>query len=80
MWAYIVKNISCIYCDSIVPHLLSLLHPEVIRCQPGIINLNQDIGIVCCQVEDLEGETKKSDTDTAFIVAEMNHISVVFYY
>jgi len=50
---------SHIYCDSIVPHLLSLLQPEVIGCQPGIINLNQDIGIVCCQVEDLEGETKK---------------------
>ena len=62
LWAYIVKNISRIYCDSIVLHLLSLLQPEVISCQPGIINLNQDIGIVCCQGEDLEGETNQIQT------------------
>lgn len=41
-----------------VPHPLSLLQPEVVSCQPGIVDLQQDIGIVSSQGEDLEGETR----------------------
>lgn len=40
------------------PHPRNLLHPEVISCQSGIVNLQQDTGIVSCQVDDLKGETQ----------------------
>lgn len=39
------------------PHPHSLLQPEVISCQAGIVNLQQHVGIVSCQGEDLRGET-----------------------
>lgn len=55
----IVKNNSYICRDSPVLHSLSLLQSEVIRCQPGIVDLQQDIGIISCQIEDLWEEGKK---------------------
>lgn len=70
----IVKNNSCACCYNIVPHSLSSLQSEVISCQPGIVDLKQYFGIICCYLDDLEGETKRSDTDTAFIMAQVNCI------
>lgn len=71
LWArkVIVKNKVCICWDSIVPHSLSLLQPEVVSCQPGVVDLKHHIGIIIGQIDDLEREAKKLDTDMAFIEA-----------
>lgn len=81
-WAskVILKNNSYICCDNSVPYLVGLLHPEVISCQSGIVDLNQDIGIIDCQIDDLEEEAKKLDKDVAFMVAYMNYIFMLLCY